>query len=308
MPSRRRFLSGLALASASLAFARPSLSLAAAPAGSNALQTRPIPSSGQRLPVIGMGSSGSFEVGAGAAERDPLKEVLRRFFAGGATVIDTAPGYGSAEGVIGDLLAELQLRPRTFLATKIGATGREAGLAQFQRSLQLLRTDKVELLQVHSLQDWRTQFALIEELKAQGKTRYTGLTHFVDSGHDELAEVVRAVKPDFLQVNYSVVSRNAERTVFPVAQELGVAVLVNRAFEDGKLFSQVQGKALPAWAAEAGITSWSQAFLKFALSHPAVTAVIPATGRPDRQSDQLLAGHGPDLSEQQRQSLIALFA
>src|SRR5690606_9983351 len=180
------------------------------------LQTRAIPSTGQQLPVIGMGSSGSFEVGADAAARNPLKEVLRRFFAAGATLIDTAPSYGSAEAVIGDLLAELGLRSRAFLATKIGTTGREAGLAQFERSLQLLKTDKVELLQIHNLKDWRTQFALIKELKQQGRTRYTGLTHYLDSSHDELAEVVRTVKPDFLQINYSVVSRGAETKVFRV--------------------------------------------------------------------------------------------
>lgn len=312
MVTRRGFVSGLAATTAGLAFARfshPAFaqpSAGAAPAG--AIQSRAIPSTGERLPVIGMGSSGSFEVDGTGAELDPLREVLRLFFAGGATVIDTAPSYGPAEGVIGRLLEELDLRSRTFLATKISSDGRDAGLAQFQRSLELLRTGTVELLQVHSLQDWRVQFPLIAELKAQGKTRYTGLTHFVDGGHEELAEVARAVRPDFIQVNYSVVSRNAERTVFPVAQELGAAVLVNRAFEDGKLFAQVQGKALPPWAAEAGITSWAQAFLKFALSHPAVTAVIPATGRPERQSDQLLAGSGPDLSQAHRQSLIETVA
>jgi len=219
-------------------------------------------------------------------------------------VIDTAPSYGTAEKVIGQLLEELGLRSSAFLATKIGTSGREAGLAQFQDSLKRLRTDKVELLQVHNLRDWRTQFEVIRELKAQGKTRYTGLTHYLDSSHDELAEVVRKVKPDFLQVNYSVVSRSAEQKVFPVARELGVAVLVNRAFEDGRLFSRVQGKALPPWAAEVGITSWAQAFLRFALSHPAVTTVIPATGKPERQSDNLKAGSGPILTEAQRQSLI----
>ncbi|MCB5189467.1 aldo/keto reductase [Methylobacillus arboreus] len=301
MISRRSFLSGLAAASAGIALARPAFSN---PAESGTIQTRAIPSSGERLPVIGMGSSGSFEVGNSAAELDPLREVLKRFFAGGATVIDTAPSYGTAEDVIGQLLEELGLRSKTFLATKLGTSGREAGLAQFQNSLKRLRTDKVELLQVHNLRDWRTQFEVIKELKAQGKTRYTGLTHYVDSGHDELAEVVRTVKPDFLQINYSVISRSAEQKVFPVARELGVAVLINRAFDDGRLFSKVQGKSLPSWAAEAGITSWAQAFLRFALSHPAVTTVIPATGKPDRQSDNLKAGSGPALTEAQRQSLI----
>lgn len=302
MSSRRRFLSGLACSSAGLLLARPGrFAFAAEP-----LQSRPIPSTGERLPVIGMGSSGSFEVADDA--RDPLREVLRRFFAAGASVIDTAPSYGRAEAVIGDLLAEQGQRPKTFLASKIGANGREAGMAQFQRSLQLLRTDRLDLLMVHNLRDWRTQLTLIEELKAQGKVRYTGVTHYLESGQDELAEVVKAAKPDFLQINYSVIARGAEKRVFPMAQELGVAVMINRAFDDGRLFGRVQGKPLPGWAAEAGVTSWAQAFLKFALSHPAVTVVIPATGKPDRQSDNLRAGFGPTLTEAQRQSLIQLVA
>ena len=222
----------------------------------------------------------------------------------GARVVGAAPSYDSAEGVIGDLLAELGLRPRAFIATKIGTSGRAAGLEQFQRSLRLLRTEKVELLQVHNLVDWKTQLALINELKAQGKTRYSGVTHYTAGGHDELARVVREARPDFLQVNYSVISRGAESAVFPLAQELGVAVLINRAFEDGRLFARVKDKPLPPWAAEAGIESWAQAFLRFALSHPAVTVVIPATGKPDRQSDNLKAGQGPMLTVQQRQSLI----
>ena len=303
MPTRRHVVSSLAWSLAGLALAPGRAALAAA-AASDGMQTRPVPSSGERLPVIGMGTADSFNVGDSPAEREPLREVMRRFFAGGAALIDTAPSYGSAEGVIGDLLAELNLRSRAFIATKIGTSGRAAGLEQFQRSLRLLRTDKVELLQVHNLVDWKTQLALINELKAQGKTRYSGVTHYTAGGHDELARVVREARPDFLQVNYSVISRGAESAVFPLAQELGVAVLINRAFEDGRLFARVKDKPLPPWAAEAGIESWAQAFLRFALSHPAVTVVIPATGKPDRQSDNLKAGQGPMLTAQQRQSLI----
>ena len=299
MPTRRHVISSLAWSLAGLALAPSRITFAA-----DEMQTRPVPASGERLPVIGMGTADSFNVGDGPEDREPLREVMRRFFAGGAALIDTAPSYGRAEAVIGDLLAELNLRPRAFIATKIGASGRAAGLEQFQRSLRLLRTDKVELLQVHNLVDWQTQLALINELKAQGKTRYSGVTHYTESGHDELARVVRAARPDFLQVNYSVISRGAESAVFPLARELGVAVLVNRAFDDGRLFAKVKDKPLPPWAAEAGIGSWAQAFLRFALSHPAVTVVIPATGKPDRQSDNLKAGQGPMLTAQQRQSLI----
>lgn len=319
MYSRRRFLTSAATAAAaaglSLAACRDdaqAVTAAAAPAAATTgmapgpLNTRSIPSTGEKLPVIGMGTSGSFEVGDSAAERDPLREVLKRFFAGGATLIDTAPTYSVAEDVMGALLAEQNLRDKAWIATKLsGVNGREAGLAQFNDTLRRLKTDKVELLQVHNLGDLKTQLALARELKAQGKVRYVGVTHYLERAQDELADVVQDDKPDFVQINYSVVSRGAEKRLFPMARELGVAVLVNRAFEDGRLFSQVADKPLPAWAAGIGITSWAQAFLKFALSHPAVTVVIPATGKPDRQSDNLKAGIGPDLDEEQRRSLIA---
>lgn len=317
MYSRRRFLTSAATAAAGLSLAAcrddaQAVTAAAAPAAATTgmapgpLNTRSIPSTGEKLPVIGMGTSGSFEVGDSAAERDPLRDVLKRFFAGGATLIDTAPTYSVAEDVMGALLAEQNLRDKAWIATKLsGVNGREAGLAQFNDTLRRLKTDKVELLQVHNLGDLKTQLALARELKAQGKVRYVGVTHYLERAQDELADVVQDEKPDFVQINYSVVSRGAEKRLFPMARELGVAVLVNRAFEDGRLFSQVADMPLPAWAAGIGITSWAQALLKFALSHPAVTVVIPATGKPDRQSDNLKAGIGPDLDEEQRRSLIA---
>ena len=318
MYTRRRFLTSTAIAAAAgiglaacrdPAQASPAEAARAAPAPVGPLNTRTIPSTGEKIPVIGMGTSGSFEVGDSAGERDPLREVLRRFFAAGASLIDTAPTYGTAEDVLGALLAEQKLRPKAWIATKLsGVNGREAGLAQFSDTLRRLKTDKVELLQVHNLGDLKTQLALARELKSEGKVRYVGVTHYLERAQDELAAVVQAEKPDFLQINYSVVTRGAEKRVLPLARDLGVAVLINRAFEDGKLFAQVKDKPLPAWAAEAGIASWAQAFLKFALSHPAVTVVIPATGKPDRQSDNLGAGTGPDLTEAQRQSLIAALA
>jgi aryl-alcohol dehydrogenase-like predicted oxidoreductase len=278
------------------------------PAGAG-LATRTIPASGEKIPVIGMGTSGSFEVGENSPEYEALKEVLRIFSARGGTVIDTAPTYSNAEDVLGALLAEQSLRPKIWLATKLsGVRGREAGLAQFNATLKRLGTDKVELLQVHNLGDVETQLAVARELKAEGKTRYVGVTHYVESAQGALADIVEKEKPDFLQINYSVVSRGAEKRVLPLARDLGVAVLINRAFEDGRLFGRVKDKPLPDWAAQAGITSWAQAFLKFALSHPAVTAVIPATGKPHRQADNLKAGLGPDLTEAQRASLISLLA
>ena len=287
--------------------AQPAIPAADAAADSGPMQMRAIPSSGEKLPVIGMGTSGSFEVGEGTPEYDALREVLRRFFAGGGTVIDTAPTYSNAEDVLGALLAEQSLRPKAWIATKLsGVRGREDGLAQFNSTLKRLKTDKVELLQVHNLGDLETQLALARELKAEGKTRYVGVTHYQEHAQDELADIVQANKPDFLQINYSVATRGAEKRVLPLAKDLGVAVLINRAFEDGKLFGRVKDRQLPEWAAPAGITSWAQAFLRFVLSNPAVTVVIPATGKPNRQSDNLLAGSGAPLTDEQRKSLIEI--
>jgi diketogulonate reductase-like aldo/keto reductase len=304
MTSRRSFLSGAGLAATVAVL--PPLPAFAAVVNTVTMKTRAIPATGELIPVIGMGTSGSFEVDA--AGREPLKEVLRRFVAGGASVIDTSPNYSNAEDVLGDLMAGLGVRDKIWLATKLAADSRVAGEAQFAQSLQRLRTDKVELLAVHNLRDWKTQLAYARELKAQGKTRYVGVTHYVDAKHDELADIVAAQKPDFVQINYSVSTTNADKRLLPLAKDSGVAVMINRAFDDGRLFARVADKALPGWATEAGITSWAQMFLKFVISHPAVTVVIPATGKPDRQSDNLKAGQGRDLTAAERKELVAMFA
>jgi aryl-alcohol dehydrogenase-like predicted oxidoreductase len=302
MTTRRQFLGTTLLASAALS----SFSRAASKAE---ILRRPIPSSGEIIPAIGMGTSGSFQIPAGGAEYEALKEVLKQFFDGGATLIDTAPTYGNAEDNLGPLLADGGYRKKAFIATKLsGVTGREAGLEQFNNTLRRLKTDKVELLQVHNLRDWKTQLEVARELKKQGKVKYVGVTHYVDSAHDEIADIVQSSRPDFLQINHSVTNRGIENRVLPLAKELGVAVLTNRNFNDGALFGQVQGKPLPGWAADAAVTSWAQMFLKYSLSHEAVTAVIPATGKPERQADNLKAGVGPLLSAAQQKELIALFA
>lgn len=272
-----------------------------------AMEMRAIPSTGEKIPVIGMGTSGSFEVQSGTEEHKMLAEVLKVFFEGGGSVIDTAPTYSNAEDVMGPLLAEQNLTSKAWLATKLsGVQGKSEGMAQFEGSLKSLRTDKVALLQVHNLGDTKTQIALARELKAEGKVKYVGLTHYLESAHDRLLEAMREHQPDFIQINYSVGVRGAESALFPAAKDLGVAVMINRAFEDGKLFGKVKGKELPGWAKEAGVGSWAQAFLKFALSQPAVTVVIPATGKPNRQADNLMAGKGPTLDEAQRKSLIEM--
>jgi aryl-alcohol dehydrogenase-like predicted oxidoreductase len=309
MTTRREFLcaSSTTVAGALILGSTSTWRSAAQGATNDSMLKRAIPATGEAVPAIGMGTSGSFEIARGSAEYQALQEVLKRFFAGGGTLIDIAPTYGNAEDILGSLLSEAGSRKQAFIATKLsGVRGRDAGLAQFAGTLKSLRTDKVELLQVHNLGDWKTQMAVARELKAQGKVKYVGVTHYVESAQEQLADVVQATKPDFLQINYSVTQRGAEQRVFPMAKDLGVAVLANRNFNDGALFDRVRGKSLPGWAAEAGITSWAQMFLKFALSHDAVTAVIPATGKPERQSDNLKAGAGPLLSAAQKTELIAL--
>jgi aryl-alcohol dehydrogenase-like predicted oxidoreductase len=324
MTSRRDFLTTATLAAAGLALApltacrkgreasaarpAPAQPAASAPVRGGALLTRAIPSTGEQVPVIGMGTSGSFEVSSGTPEHAALEQVLETFFDGGGRLIDTSPNYGEAETVLGELLAKGGHRERCFLATKIAADDLPSARAQWAESLRRLRTDRVELLQVHNLRAWETQLPYARELKQQGKVRYIGLTHYRESGHAELERIVRMEKPDFLQVDYSVSSPHAARSLLPMAQELGVAVLINRAFDDGRLFTRVEGRALPPWAAEVGVGSWAQLFLKFAISHPAVTAVIPATGKPHRQADNLKGGTGPLLSEAQQAELVAMFS
>ncbi|WP_176506266.1 MULTISPECIES: aldo/keto reductase [Pseudomonas] len=293
-------------ASAALALVAASPWLQAAGAGG--LLTRKVPTTGEALPVIGAGTSGSFEVEAGSAAYQQLKVVLKAFFDGGGKVIDTSPNYGGADRVLGQLLEEGGWHQQCFIATKIAADSQAEAQAQWAGTLKSLRTDTVDLLQIHNLRDWQTQLPYAHELKQQGKTRYVGITHYLNSGHEDVARIVRSEPLDFIQINYSVNAPHAARELLPLCQDKGVAVLVNRAFDDGRLFARVKDQALPAWAAEAGIGSWAQLFLKFAISHPAVTTVIPATGRPDRQLDQLKAGHDPLLSQAQQQALIKQFA
>ena len=258
--------------------------------------------------MIGAGTSGSFEVQADSAQYQQLKAVLKAFFEGGGRVIDTSPNYGGADSILGQLLEEGGWHRQCFIATKIAADSRADAEAQWAGSLKSLRTDKVDLLQIHNLRDWQTQLPYARELKRQGKTRYVGITHYLNSGQDEVARIVRSEPLDFIQINYSVNAPDAARELLPLCQDKGVAVLINRAFDDGRLFAKVKDLALPGWAAEAGIGSWAQLFLKFAISHPAVTTVIPATGRPDRQLDQLKAGQAPMLTQAQQQALIKQFA
>jgi aryl-alcohol dehydrogenase-like predicted oxidoreductase len=281
----------------------------AAPA--DKLLMRRIPSSGETIPAIGLGTSGPFEVGRDEAARAPLREVLQGFFAGGGTLIDTSPMYSTAEAVLGDLLSADQ-QAKAFIATKVwtpgsGGHGEQKGIEQMQRSSNLLRHKAIDLMQVHNLVDVDVHLKTLARWKAEGKVRYMGITHYTTSSYPDLIAIIEGEKLDFVQFNYSVTTREAEKRLLPLCADKGVAVLVNRAFEDGNLFSQVQGRALPAWAAEFGAKSWAQVFLKFVLAHPAVTCVIPATGKIRNLVDNLGAATGALPDAKQRAQIIAEF-
>ncbi|HLY46446.1 MAG TPA: aldo/keto reductase [Stellaceae bacterium] len=263
--------------------------------------TRKVPSSGEAMPVIGLGTSQVFDVGAAA--RVPLRAVLRAFAEAGGHIIDTSPMYGRAETVTGDLVAELGLRPRVFLATKVWTSGREAGIAQMRRSAELLKSPVIDLIQVHNLLDWRTQLATLRDMKEKGQVRYIGITHYTNGALPELARILQSEPDiDFVQCAYSLGTRAAETALLPVAAERKVAVIVNRPFEDGGMFRRVRGRALPNWAAEFDCTSWAQLFLKYIVADPAVTCVIPATADPAHVADDLQAGFGrlPDAPQRQQ--------
>ena len=274
------------------------------------LVERKIPSSktGETLPVIGMGTWNTFDVGANADERAPLLEVLEAFYSGGARLIDSSPMYGAAERVTGDLVAQIGRQASTFYATKVWTSGREKGVAQIDQSLRLFRTSKLDLLQIHNLLDWRTHAATLRGLKNDGRIRYSGVTHYTVDSHADLEATLRAERFDFAQFNYSIATRAAEQRLLPFCQERGIAVLINRPFEEGDLFTRVRNRKLPGYAAEIGCASWAQFFLKFIASHPAVTCVIPATSRVNHMKDNLQAGLGPMPDAKMRERMAKDFA
>lgn len=267
---------------------------------------RTIPASGESLPAMGLGTARTFDVGPG--QRAQVEEVLRRFVEMGGQVVDTSPMYGRAEAVVGDLATGLGVGDRLFLATKVWTRGREASIRQMTNSMALLRTRRIDLMQVHNLVDTRTHLATLRDWKAQGRIRYMGVTHYRTDAHPALERVIRAHPLDHVQLNYSIVTREAERRLLPLCAERGVAVIVNRPFEAGALFAKTRGKALPPWAAEFDCHSWAQFFLKFILSHPAVTHVIPATAKPSHLSDNMRAGLGrlPDITMRERMARYML--
>src|SRR3989442_1895298 len=282
---------------------------AAVPSGAGAAShtlRRPVPASGEMIPVVGLGTWRVFDVGGSPSERGPLKDVLKSLVELGGRVVDSSPMYGAAESVVGDLASELAITDKLFLATKVWTSGRDAGVAQMEQSVKRLRAQRLDLIQIHNLLDWRTHLRTLREWKAAGRIRYLGFTQYTASAYDELERVLRAERLDFVQVNYSLGEREAERRILPVARERGVAVLVNRPFSEGGLFQRVRGRALPDWAAELDCASWAQFFLKWILAHPSVTCVIPGTSRPDHVVDNLAAGRGrlPDAATRERMTAL----
>lgn len=265
--------------------------------------TRPIPSTGEAMPVVGLGTWPVFDVGGNPAERAPLKAVVEALVAAGGRMIDSSPMYGRAEAVSGELVAELGVRPKVFLATKVWTSGRERGIAEMRRSAERMKSPALDLIQIHNLVDWRTQLATLREMKAKGQVRYIGITHYTTGSLPELARILETEPGiDFVQCGYSLATREAEQRLFPACRERKVAVIVNQPFERGDLFRSVRGKAVPGWAAEFDCASWAQLFLKYLIAEPAVTCVIPATDKPDHMADNAKAGFGrlPDARQRER--------
>jgi diketogulonate reductase-like aldo/keto reductase len=269
------------------------------------MQTRTIPSSGEKLPVVGCGTWQTFDVGADAAARKQLAAVLTTLFNAGGAVIDSSPMYGTSEDVAGSIVGELGARHKAFLATKVWTRGREAGVKQIERSMQLLRTDTLDLMQVHNLLDWRVHLATLRDLKSKGRIRYLGVTHYTSSAYGELEAVMRGEKLDFVQVNYSADDRAAEDRILPLAADRGMAVLINLPFGGGGLLRRLRSRPLPQWAGEIGCSSWAQVLLKFVLGNPAVTCVIPGTSNPEHMRENAQAGVGAFLNEAQRRRIVA---
>lgn len=258
-----------------------------------AMARRTVPTSGQPLPVIGLGTWQGFDHAPGSPEYGRLTGVLDALFSAGGSVIDSSPMYGRAERTTGELLAASGQRERAFLGTKVWTRGRSEGVAQMEQSLTLLQSPRIDLMQIHNLVDWRTQMATLRDWQRRGRIRYVGVTHYTASAYDELEAVMHAENLDFIQINYSLDEAEAANRILPLAADRGIAVLVNRPFGGGGLLRRLRSQPLPGWADETGATSWAQLLLKFVLSQPAVTCVIPGTSRPEHMADNAGAGFGP---------------
>jgi aryl-alcohol dehydrogenase-like predicted oxidoreductase len=256
------------------------------------------------LPVVGLGTWQTFDAGSSKSERGPLREVLRELVALGGKVVDSSPMYGRSEEVVGDLASELKIHERLFVATKVWTSGRDAGIRQMEQSFRRLRVKRMDLMQVHNLVDWRTHLATLRKWKEEGRIRYLGVTHYTASAYGELARVLENEPVDFVQVNYSIAEREAENRILPLAAERRVAVLINRPFAEGALFRKVASNPLPPWAPEIACASWAQFFLKFVVSHPAVTCAIPGTSKVKHLADNMGAAVPPLPDAKTRERMV----
>jgi diketogulonate reductase-like aldo/keto reductase len=281
-------------------------SLAEAKDESPAMLMRAIPSSGEKLPVIGLGTWQAFDVDLTSYNRRSLEEVLSLFVKLGGRVIDTSPMYGRAEEVNGELTTALGIRDKIFLATKVWTRGKENGIKSMERSMELLRAKRIDLMQVHNLVDVQTQLATLREWKAQGRIRYLGITHYEAGAFADVEKIMRSEKLDFVQINYSLMEREAEEHLLPLAQERGIAVIVNRPFGGGDLFGRTRSKPLPDWVAEFDCHSWAQFFLKWIVANSAVTCAIPATDKARHLEENIQGGTGALPDAKMRQKMVDL--
>jgi diketogulonate reductase-like aldo/keto reductase len=271
------------------------------------IMTRKIPATGEDIPAVGLGTWQVFDAGDDDAARAPLREVLAEFAKAGGRMIDSSPMYGSSESVTGDLVAELGLRDRLFIATKVWTRGREDGIREMERSFKRLRVTTMDLMQIHNLLDVDVHTKTINDMKAKGRVRYTGITHYTASAYGEVEKWLKKEKYDFLQINYSLAERESERKILEICREKNIAVIANRPFAEGAMFQRVRGKPLPPWTAEIGVASWAQYFLKWIVAHPAVTCVIPGTGKPEHIADNVAAGFGALPDEAMRKRMAAYY-
>jgi diketogulonate reductase-like aldo/keto reductase len=277
-------------------------------AAEGSLRMRAIPSTGEKLPVIGLGSAVTFDVPFKSPKVADITAVITDFVKRGGRVIDSSPMYGTAEGLIGQIAAQSGLTKSLFIATKVWTKGKEAGIRQMEQSMGLFQTKKIDLMQVHNLVDVQTHMTTLREWKSKGRIRYTGITYSEPQGFAEIERNMKSQRPDFVQINYSVADRGAAQRILPLAQELRMGVIINRPFGSGGVIKAVQGRPLPPWAAEFDCHSWAQFLLKWVVSHPAVTCVIPATNNPQHLEDNMGAGFGRLPDEKTRQRMAALFS
>ena len=268
---------------------------------------RVIPSSGEELPVIGLGTSRVFDIERSKNELNVREKILDIFYNNGGRLIDTSPMYGMSEEIIGITAKKYIEKNRFFLATKVWTEGRENGMRQIEESFQKMRTDKISLIQVHNLLDWKTQIKTLRSLKDEGRINYIGITHYKSNAFDEMIKIMKAEKVDFAQFNYSMGEREAEQKILPFCKDNGIATLINRPFMRGRLFREAQERKLPSWVSDYDIDSWGQFFLKYIISHDAVTNIIPATSKPKNMLDNARAGMGRMLDEKAKKRMVEVF-